>query len=71
MEKGDLEKMLIEHIKSEDARWDKLFDNHLTHIQAAITDLGLTVVKINERQKLVLWVLGIVGSMMIVSFFKR
>ena len=41
---------------------DKIMNNHLAHIQDS-------VIRLEERVKLLLWVLGVVGSLTIANLF--
>ena len=47
-----------------DEKLDTIMSNHLPHIQVAVT-------KLDERMKLCLWVLGVVGALVIGGLFVK
>jgi hypothetical protein len=66
-----VEKMLQQHIHDEENKLKDLasdvkliMGNHLVHIQASLTELEV-------KMKLVMWFLGIIGTLSVVEYFKK
>jgi hypothetical protein len=76
--KMSLEQKLDDHIHTEEKNLEDIqgdvkliMTNHLAHVQESLNHQMILITKLDERVKLVLWILGVLGSLIIVEYFKK